>query len=133
MLTRLLEPEEYLCILYTELIDWDAVQRIVNILHPLNAMTMEMQQSSANTETILYVVTYLQELVQEENSLNGAISHVLEKHVSNNSVINGLVHKEGRFLNFVRTNLVAAETTEQKTQGSRQYFNYMCHDYSRSP
>ena len=60
MLTRVLELQEHLHILYTELdIEWDAVQRVINILQPLKVMTREMQNDSANAETIVYVVTNL--------------------------------------------------------------------------
>ena len=92
----------------------DTVQRIVNILHPLQVMTMEMLKNSANTETIIYVASYLRELAAQDDSLNGSITQVLEKHVSNNAVIHALTDKEGPFYNFVQTKLATAKSIEKR-------------------
>ena len=89
-------------------------QRIVNILHPLQVMTMEMQKNSANTETIIYVASYVRELAAQDDSLNGSITQVLEKHVSNNAVIHALTHKEGLFYNFVQTKLATAKSIKKR-------------------
>ena len=50
----------------------------------------------------------------EDDSLNGSITHILEKHVSNNAVIHALTHKEGPFYNFVQTKLATAKSIKKR-------------------
>ena len=76
--------------------------------------TRVAKQPGQPSETIIYVASYLRELAAQDDSLNGSITQVLEKHVSNNAVIHALTHEEGPFYNFVQTKLATAKSIKKR-------------------
>ena len=68
MLLRFKELKVFITVLFDEEIseiNWSALDRIMALLTPLKEVTMELQKSTANSQTIIDVVLYISSIWQQ--------------------------------------------------------------------
>ena len=117
-LERFCQLRLYLEVLCPELkdFDWHTVSHLISVLKPLKDVTLDLQKSSANVETIVDTIEYLRLLANEEISLTGPITEVLNKHVEVNPVVIALIENTGPFYNFLKTKLEMSQAAKRRRE-----------------
>ncbi len=103
---------------------WDKLAKLVSVLALLKEVTMELQKSEADANTIVSVISYLRDLSHNESDIYRPISDVFLKHLDKNTVVIGLLDNAGPFYNFVRTKVLAAR--ENRTSHLLQDVQVKC-------
>ena len=83
------------CDLFLPDFDWLKISKIINVLKPLQELTLLLQNPGADVLMGVTAIKFLKHIAAQEPALNSPIQHVLKKHIDGNAVVNAIVYNHG--------------------------------------